>query len=209
MSAATVDHRCVKTEDQAMAAGHTVDPARWQEAFEVLMSRIAGTASQRSRIRFYIRFGWSAGAIPTASGSRRYIRRNATQTRSHSGSYSDVITKVTARPLGPWKGLRSLPVAGGRDPHRDVSAQPVRRVTARAAGDRDEIDFAPVGHTTTCLALLSLEEAHDLLRLLVAVAGDGGPDGSGDRCPHPLGELTASPRWTTYLAAAPGSRVRP
>jgi SRSO17 transposase len=32
----------VKTEDHAVAAGHSVDPARWQEAFEGLMSRIAG-----------------------------------------------------------------------------------------------------------------------------------------------------------------------
>ena len=37
-----VDHRCVKTNDHAVAAGHSVDPARWQEAFEGLMSRIAG-----------------------------------------------------------------------------------------------------------------------------------------------------------------------
>jgi SRSO17 transposase len=32
----------VKTEDHAVAAGHSVDPARWQEAFEGLMSRISG-----------------------------------------------------------------------------------------------------------------------------------------------------------------------
>jgi SRSO17 transposase len=32
----------VKTEDHAVAAGHSVDPARWQEAFDGLMSRIAG-----------------------------------------------------------------------------------------------------------------------------------------------------------------------
>ncbi|MDQ1026801.1 hypothetical protein QF035_004383 [Streptomyces umbrinus] len=32
----------MKTEDHAVAAGHSVDPARWQEAFEGLMSRIAG-----------------------------------------------------------------------------------------------------------------------------------------------------------------------
>jgi hypothetical protein len=40
--AAIVDHRCVKAEEHAVAAGHTVNPARWQEAFEGLMSRIAG-----------------------------------------------------------------------------------------------------------------------------------------------------------------------
>ncbi|MEU6323657.1 DUF6417 family protein [Streptomyces sp. NPDC047009] len=39
--------------------------------------------------------------------------------------------------------------------------------------DLDEIDFAPVGHTTKRLTLLSLEQAHDLLRLLVAVAQAG------------------------------------
>jgi SRSO17 transposase len=32
----------VKTEDHAVAAGHSVDPARWQEEFEGLMSQIAG-----------------------------------------------------------------------------------------------------------------------------------------------------------------------
>ncbi|MFF2920798.1 hypothetical protein ACFVTP_00005, partial [Streptomyces celluloflavus] len=32
----------MKTNDLAMAAGHSVDPARWQEAFEGLMSRIVG-----------------------------------------------------------------------------------------------------------------------------------------------------------------------
>jgi SRSO17 transposase len=30
------------TEDQTVAAGHSIDPARWQETFEVLMGRIAG-----------------------------------------------------------------------------------------------------------------------------------------------------------------------
>ncbi|MGI5144254.1 DUF6417 family protein [Streptomyces sp. CA-106110] len=40
--------------------------------------------------------------------------------------------------------------------------------------DLDEIDFAPVEHTTKRLTLLSLEEAHDLRRLLVAVAQAGG-----------------------------------
>jgi hypothetical protein len=40
--AATVDHRCVKTEEHAVTAGHSVNPACWQEAFEGLMSRIAG-----------------------------------------------------------------------------------------------------------------------------------------------------------------------
>jgi hypothetical protein len=32
----------VKTKDQSVAAGHSIDPARWHEAFEVLMHRIAG-----------------------------------------------------------------------------------------------------------------------------------------------------------------------
>jgi hypothetical protein len=32
----------VKTNDHAVAAGHGVDPARWQEAFDGLMARIAG-----------------------------------------------------------------------------------------------------------------------------------------------------------------------
>jgi hypothetical protein len=42
LAAATGDHRRVKTEDQTVAAGHSIDPARWQEASEVLMARIAG-----------------------------------------------------------------------------------------------------------------------------------------------------------------------
>jgi hypothetical protein len=41
--------------------------------------------------------------------------------------------------------------------------------------DLDGIEFAPVEHTTRWLALLSQEEAHDLLRLLVTVAEDGSP----------------------------------
>ena len=54
MDAATVDHRCMKTEDHAAAAGHSVGPARWQEAFEVLMGRIAGRFARvepRRRVR--------------------------------------------------------------------------------------------------------------------------------------------------------------
>jgi hypothetical protein len=54
MAAATVDHRSVKTEDHAVAAGHSVDPARWQEAFECLMGRIAGRFKRvepRRRVR--------------------------------------------------------------------------------------------------------------------------------------------------------------
>jgi hypothetical protein len=44
----------VKTNDLAVAAGHNVDPARWQEAVEVLMSRIAGRFARvepRRRVR--------------------------------------------------------------------------------------------------------------------------------------------------------------
>ncbi|MEU6323396.1 DUF6417 family protein [Streptomyces sp. NPDC047009] len=41
--------------------------------------------------------------------------------------------------------------------------------------DLDGIDFAPVAHMTERLALLSLEEAHDLLCLMVMVARAGGP----------------------------------
>jgi SRSO17 transposase len=32
----------VKKNDHVVATGHSVDPARWQEAFESLMARIAG-----------------------------------------------------------------------------------------------------------------------------------------------------------------------
>ena len=51
---ATADHRCVKTNDLAVAAGDSVDPARWQEAFEGLMRRIAGRFARvepRRRVR--------------------------------------------------------------------------------------------------------------------------------------------------------------
>jgi SRSO17 transposase len=44
----------VKTEDHAVAAGHSVDPAHWQEAFEGLMARIAGRFTRvepRRRVR--------------------------------------------------------------------------------------------------------------------------------------------------------------
>ncbi|WP_234376797.1 DUF6417 family protein [Streptomyces sp. TP-A0356] len=39
----------------------------------------------------------------------------------------------------------------------------------------DEIDSAPIEHTAQRLALLTREEAQDLLRLLLAVAGEEGP----------------------------------
>ncbi|MFH8804917.1 DUF6417 family protein [Streptomyces sp. NPDC017936] len=39
--------------------------------------------------------------------------------------------------------------------------------------DLDEIEFAPVDHTAERLALLTLEEAHDLLRLLLTVEQEG------------------------------------
>ncbi|MFD5574413.1 DUF6417 family protein [Streptomyces cadmiisoli] len=41
--------------------------------------------------------------------------------------------------------------------------------------DLDDIDFAPVEHTVERLALLTLEEAHGLLRLLQTVARQDGP----------------------------------
>jgi SRSO17 transposase len=47
----------VKTNDHAVAAGHSVDPARWQEAFEGLMGRIAGRfarAEPRRRARQFV-----------------------------------------------------------------------------------------------------------------------------------------------------------
>lgn len=57
MGAATADHRRVKTNDHAVAAGHSVDPARWQEAFEGLMGRIAGRFARvepRRRVRLLV-----------------------------------------------------------------------------------------------------------------------------------------------------------
>lgn len=32
----------MKTENQTVAAGHSVNPARWQDTFDILMGRIAG-----------------------------------------------------------------------------------------------------------------------------------------------------------------------
>ncbi|MEW2120426.1 DUF6417 family protein [Streptomyces sp. NPDC005474] len=53
--------------------------------------------------------------------------------------------------------------------------------------DLDDIVFAPVEHATERLALLSLEEAHDLLRLLLAVAHDGGElSAEADRLAHEI-----------------------
>ncbi|MET9388217.1 DUF6417 family protein [Streptomyces sp. NPDC002928] len=40
--------------------------------------------------------------------------------------------------------------------------------------DLDAVTFAPVEHITQRLALLTLEEAHDLLGLLQAVVQEGG-----------------------------------
>ncbi|MDQ1041815.1 DUF6417 family protein [Streptomyces sp. V4I2] len=39
--------------------------------------------------------------------------------------------------------------------------------------DLDAVDFAPMDHTAERLALLTLEEAHDLLQLLQAIAQGG------------------------------------
>ncbi|MDQ0605227.1 hypothetical protein QF037_009572 [Streptomyces canus] len=41
--------------------------------------------------------------------------------------------------------------------------------------DLDEIDFAPLEGAAERLALLTLEEAQDVLRLLLTVAQEGGP----------------------------------
>ncbi|MFF1259233.1 MULTISPECIES: hypothetical protein [unclassified Streptomyces] len=44
----------MKTEDRTVAADHSVDLARWQEAFEGLMGRIAGRFARvepRRRVR--------------------------------------------------------------------------------------------------------------------------------------------------------------
>jgi SRSO17 transposase len=54
---ATGDHRCVKTEDQPVAAGHSIDPARWQDMFAALMGRIAGRFARvepRRRAREFV-----------------------------------------------------------------------------------------------------------------------------------------------------------
>ncbi|MET8860887.1 DUF6417 family protein [Streptomyces sp. NPDC004579] len=41
--------------------------------------------------------------------------------------------------------------------------------------DLDEIDFAPMDAVAERLALLTLQETHDLLQLLLAIAQDGHP----------------------------------
>ncbi|MEU6496312.1 DUF6417 family protein [Streptomyces sp. NPDC046984] len=59
--------------------------------------------------------------------------------------------------------------------------------------DLDEIDFAPVEHATHRLAVLSLDEVHDLLRLLVRIARDGGPmSAEADRMARELAARTPS-----------------
>ncbi|MFJ2399334.1 transposase [Streptomyces sp. NPDC087843] len=47
----------MKTEDQTAAAGHSTEPGRWQETFEVLMGRIAGRfvrVEPRRRTRAFV-----------------------------------------------------------------------------------------------------------------------------------------------------------
>ncbi|WP_435861180.1 transposase [Streptomyces nigrescens] len=42
----------MKTNEESVAAGHSIDPGRWREAFEVVMSRIAGRFAQvETRLR--------------------------------------------------------------------------------------------------------------------------------------------------------------
>lgn len=57
MGAASVDHRCVKTNDHTVAAGRSVDPARWQGSFDAMTGRIAGRLARvepRRRIRRWV-----------------------------------------------------------------------------------------------------------------------------------------------------------
>ncbi|MFB7191880.1 hypothetical protein ACFCZT_42945 [Streptomyces sp. NPDC056230] len=37
----------MKTEDQELAAGHSIGPALWQDMFEILMGRIAGRFARK------------------------------------------------------------------------------------------------------------------------------------------------------------------
>jgi hypothetical protein len=81
--------------------------------------------------------------------------------------------------------------------------------------DLDEIDFAPVEPTAKRLDLLALEEAHGLLRLLVAVAQDGGPmSREADRLAREIAaripsEADRIAQMDRIYEAAPESRVRP
>ncbi|MFC8349870.1 transposase [Streptomyces sp. NPDC057280] len=77
MGTATADHRSVKTEDHAVAVGHRVEPACWQEAFEALMGRIAGRFARvepRRRVRDLVRgllltcHARTAGGSPSGPG---------------------------------------------------------------------------------------------------------------------------------------------
>ncbi|WP_413101857.1 hypothetical protein [Streptomyces sp. Inha503] len=56
----------MKTEDHAVAAGHSVDPARCQEAFEALMGRPLPETSRESNMKITI-YDWSTGASETTN----------------------------------------------------------------------------------------------------------------------------------------------
>lgn len=65
------------------------------------------------------------------------------------------------------------------------------------------MDFAPVAYTTERLALLSLDEAHDLLRLLLAVTQVGGElSEEADRLAR---EIAARIRQTTDRRSSPAA----
>ncbi|MET9904636.1 DUF6417 family protein [Streptomyces sp. NPDC006446] len=75
--------------------------------------------------------------------------------------------------------------------------------------DLDELVFAPMEHTTERLALLTLQEAHDVLRLLLVVAEkEEGPvsvEATGWLVRLPPG----SPRRTDTLLSVPPLRACP
>jgi hypothetical protein len=90
MGTATSDHRWVKTEEQLVAAGHSIDPARWQHTFEVLMGRIAsrfGRVEPRRHAREFV-LGLLAG-LP---------RKNCWTLAEHAGHTSpDQLQHLLAR----------------------------------------------------------------------------------------------------------------
>ncbi|MET8031069.1 DUF6417 family protein [Streptomyces avermitilis] len=73
--------------------------------------------------------------------------------------------------------------------------------------DLDEFVFAPMEHTTERLALLTLEEAHDVLRLLLMIAekGEGPPSAAFPQaCFPPISPSVCSPLpWATHGRSAP------
>jgi hypothetical protein len=85
------------TKDQTVAAGHSIDPARWQAALDELLGRIAGRFTRvepRRRARAFVcglladlprKNCWTTSPAPCARGDLASHPTSAMRTELHLG----------------------------------------------------------------------------------------------------------------------------